>query len=103
MQYVPEHTNTQLPSMAQKRRLIMSLRNTLVMPTRDRTAPMRSVFDTVTELPVDHGKSLAVLIALVQEALETSDAIGLPLVGIDLCTALEKLKALPEPHGPSGP
>lgn len=81
----------------------MSLRNTLAMPTHDRAASVRSDSGTATELPVDYGKSLAVLIALVQEALEISDAIGLPLVGIDLCTALEKLNALPEPHGPSGP
>ena len=45
---------------------------------------------------------MAVLIALVQEALETADAIELPLVGIDLCTALEKLRALRDPGGLSG-
>ena len=90
-------------SMAQKRRLIMGLRNTLVLPTQDPGASAQSDPRAASQLPGDHGKSLAVLIALVQEALETSDAIGLPLVGIDLCTALEKLKALPEPDGPPGP
>lgn len=37
---------------------------------------------------------LSELIALVESALNTADAMGLPFVGLDLCSALEKLQEL---------
>lgn len=34
------------------------------------------------------------LIALVERALNAADGMGLPFVGLDLCSALDKLKEL---------
>ncbi len=42
----------------------------------------------------DERECLPELIALVERALNTADSIGLPFVGLDLDSALEKLKQL---------
>lgn len=47
--------------------------------------------------------SLAELADLVEQALAKADALGLSLVGIDLCTALERLKAMDRPVLPFVP
>ena len=39
----------------------------------------------------DASEGLPELIALVERALDTADAMGLAFVGLDLCSALEKL------------
>ncbi len=39
----------------------------------------------------DASECLSELIALVERALDTADTMGLPFVGLDLCSALEKL------------
>jgi hypothetical protein len=44
---------------------------------------------------------LSELIALVERALNTADAMGLPFVGLDLCAALEKLKEMERSLYPS--
>jgi hypothetical protein len=80
----------------------MNLRSILALPSDDHTTSVQSDPGAEGQLRGENGRSLAVLIALVQEALETADAIELPLVGIDLCTALEKLRALRDPGGLSG-
>jgi hypothetical protein len=38
--------------------------------------------------------TISYLIALIEEALAMADASGLATVGIDLCSALERLKAI---------
>lgn len=44
---------------------------------------------------------LAGLIVLVERSLESADALGLPFVGLDLCSALEKLNELKESQYPT--
>lgn len=47
--------------------------------------------------------SLSELIELVEQALAKADALELAVVGIDLCTALERLKAMDRPVLPFVP
>ena len=56
----------------------------------------------VIRLPSDDRGSITDLIALVERALEMADASGVDLVGVDLCSALERLRnmgAHPDPVG----
>lgn len=51
------------------------------------TASLQGSADYAT----DARDCLSELIVLVERALDTADTMGLPFVGLDLCSALEKL------------
>lgn len=51
-------------------------------------------------LPDHGGRAAPDLIALVEQALELADAAGLTFVSIDLCSALERLKAIADTAPP---
>lgn len=49
-----------------------------------------------TALPSGGQEAIADLAAMVERALDLADALGLGLVGIDLCSALERLNEIGE-------
>ncbi len=62
-----------------------------------RSDPQIKAFETVRRRGHNR-KNIADLAAVVEKALKMADASGFDFVGIDLCSALERLKQMDEPR-----